>query len=221
LLPPAQRRNSAFLAFLPCAILRMGHAPGNTEAKMNRFRIISWFVLLIAAGAVLGWSYGVRGKAESQFADEVSLTREEAARIQRDVVKYTDEIAPPRVSFNRALEQFGLDAATVERIATAAQHSFDFRHFRAGNKITVGRGVLGDLREVRYRIDTDRELFITPQPAENSQTASSAQISPATSSAPIAPPHQAIPSTPKSAKSPPRPKPPASPARFMARSLNP
>ena len=26
-------RNSAFLAFRPCVILRMGHAPGNTEAK--------------------------------------------------------------------------------------------------------------------------------------------------------------------------------------------
>src|SRR5579862_9389401 len=33
LLPPAQRRNSAFLAFRPCVILQMGHAPGNSEAK--------------------------------------------------------------------------------------------------------------------------------------------------------------------------------------------
>ncbi len=154
---------------------------------MNRIRIISWFVLLIAAGAVLGWSFGVRGKAESQFADEVSLAREEAAHIQRDVVMYTDEIAPPRVSFNQALEQLGLDPATASGVAAVAQHSFDFRHFRAGNKITVGRGVLGDLREVRYRIDTDRELVIAPQPPKDSEAASPAQSS-TTTSASLNPP---------------------------------
>ena len=86
---------------------------------------MSWFVLLIAAGAVLGWSYGVRGKAEAQFADEVSLAREEATRIQRDVVMYTEEIAPHGSSFNRALEQLGLDSTTASRVAAEAQHSFD------------------------------------------------------------------------------------------------
>jgi murein DD-endopeptidase MepM/ murein hydrolase activator NlpD len=144
---------------------------------MNRLRIIAWFVLLIAAGAVLGWSFGLRGKAEAQFADEVSLAHEEAARIQRDVVMFTDEIAPARVSFTQSLEQLGLDAATAARIATAGQRSFDFRHFRAGNKITIGRGVLGDLREVHYRIDTDRELVIAPQPPKDSEAASPAQSS--------------------------------------------
>jgi murein DD-endopeptidase MepM/ murein hydrolase activator NlpD len=144
---------------------------------MNRLRIIAWFVLLIVAGAVLGWSYGVRGKAEAQFADEVSLAREEAARIQRDVVMFTDEIAPARVSFTQALEQLGLDADTAARIATAGQRSFDFRHFRAGNKITIGRGVLGDLREVHYRIDTDRELVIAPQSPKDSAAAGPPQSS--------------------------------------------
>ena len=151
---------------------------------MNRGRIILWFLLLVAGGAVLGWSYGVRGRAEAQFADEVSLAREEAARIQRDVVMYTDEIAPPRISFNQALEQLGLDAATAARIAAVAQHSFDLRHFRAGNKITIGRGVLSDLREVHYRIDTDHELVIVPPPAANSETATPA---PASLTGPAAP----------------------------------
>src|SRR5579864_5759140 len=152
---------------------------------MNRGRVILWFLLLVVGGAVLGWSYGVRGRAEAQFVDEVSLAHEEAARIQRDVVMYTDEIASPRVPFNQALEQLGLDAATAARIAAVAQHSFDLRHFRAGNKITIGRGVLGDLREIHYRIDVDRELIITPQRAEDSQTASIAQSSPSTSHAPL------------------------------------
>ena len=34
---------------------------------------------------------------------------------------------------------------------------------RAGNKFVVGRSSLGDLREVRYRIDADRVLYIRPQ----------------------------------------------------------
>jgi murein DD-endopeptidase MepM/ murein hydrolase activator NlpD len=144
---------------------------------MNRFRIIFWFALLTAAGAVLGWSYGARGKAEMQFADEVSLARAEAVRIQRDVIMFTDEIAPPRLSFNRALEQIGLDPATAARIAAVAQRSFDLRHFRAGNKITVGRGVLGDLREVHYRIDTDRELVIARSIPKNSRSADATQSS--------------------------------------------
>jgi murein DD-endopeptidase MepM/ murein hydrolase activator NlpD len=144
---------------------------------MNRDGIIFWFVLLIAAGPVLGWSYGVRGKAEAQFANEVSLARAEAARIQRDVEMYTDGIAPPRVPFHVALEEMGLDPAVAARIAAVAQRSFDLRHFRAGNKLVIGRGVLGDLREVRYRIDTDRELVIARKVPENWQAASSMQSS--------------------------------------------
>jgi len=144
---------------------------------MSRGGIIFWFVLLIAAGAVLGWSYGVRGKAEAQFVGEVSLARAEAARIQRDVEMFTDGIAPPRVPFHVALEEMGLDPAVAARIAAVAQRSFDLRHFRAGNKLVIGRGVLGDLREVRYRIDADRELVIARKVPKNSQAASSMQVS--------------------------------------------
>jgi murein DD-endopeptidase MepM/ murein hydrolase activator NlpD len=149
---------------------------------MSRGGIIFWFVLLIAAGAVLGWAYGVRGKAQAQFANEVSLARAEAARIQRDVVMFTDGIAPPRVPFHLALEEMGLDPAVAARIAAVAQRSFDLRHFRAGNRLVIGRGVLGDLREVRYRIDADRELVIARKVPENSQVASSMQIAQSTQS---------------------------------------
>jgi murein DD-endopeptidase MepM/ murein hydrolase activator NlpD len=153
---------------------------------MSRGGIIFWFVLLIAAGAVLGWSYGVRGKAEMQFVSEVSLARAEAVRIQRDVVMFTDGIAPPRVPFHVALEEMGLDPAVAARIAVVAQRSFDLRHFRAGNKLVIGRGVLGDLREVRYRIDTDRELLIARKTPEKSQDSSSTQSSQSTPSSPTA-----------------------------------
>jgi murein DD-endopeptidase MepM/ murein hydrolase activator NlpD len=163
---------------------------------MSRGGIIFWFVLLIAAGAVLGWSYGVRGKAEMQFVSEVSLARAEAARIQRDVEMFTDGIAPPRVPFHVALEEMGLDPAVSERIAAVAQRSFDLRHFRAGNKLVIGRGVLGDLREVRYRIDADRELVIARKTPEKSQASSSMHSSQSTPSSPTAE------SSPKSEETP-------------------
>ena len=126
-------------------------------------KIVFWAVLILAGAAGIGWSYHVREIAEGQFATEGSLARAEAARIQREVVRFTYGIAPARVPFHLALQGMGVDPLLAEKIAAAAQSAFDLRHFRAGNKLTIGRGILGDLRSVRYRIDTDRELIIARQ----------------------------------------------------------
>ena len=61
------------------------------------------------------------------------------------------------------LQGFGIDPLTAARLVASAQPVFDMRHLRAGNQISVGRSILGELREVRYRIDTDRVLTISPQ----------------------------------------------------------
>ncbi|MGA8144566.1 MAG: M23 family metallopeptidase [Candidatus Acidiferrales bacterium] len=132
-------------------------------------RIIFWAVVLAAGAGCAGWSYLARSAAETQFARESALARAEAARIQREVVMFTYGIAPARVPFNLALEGMGLDPVMAARVASAAQNAFDLRHFRAGNRLAIGRGVLGDLREVHYRIDTDRELFIARQPSTDSR----------------------------------------------------
>jgi murein DD-endopeptidase MepM/ murein hydrolase activator NlpD len=126
-------------------------------------KIVFWAVLILAGITGIGWSYHVREIAEGQFATEGSLARAEAARIQREVVRFTEGIAPARVPFHLALQGMGVDPLLAEKIAAAAQSAFDLRHFRAGNKLTIGRGILGDLRSVRYRIDTDRELIIARQ----------------------------------------------------------
>ena len=60
-------------------------------------------------------------------------------------------------------------ASSVRRSRTstfapaAAQPVFDLRQLRAGNRLEVGRSVTGKFRAVRYRIDTDRVLWIAPQ----------------------------------------------------------
>ena len=41
--------------------------------------------------------------------------------------------------------------------------SFNLRRLRAGNRVAVGRSVMGELRAIRYRIDTDRILWISPK----------------------------------------------------------
>jgi murein DD-endopeptidase MepM/ murein hydrolase activator NlpD len=61
------------------------------------------------------------------------------------------------------LRGVGIDAETAGRLTASAQSVFDLRHLRAGNRLDVGRSVLGELRSVRYRIDTDRVLSIAPQ----------------------------------------------------------
>ena len=157
--------NSQFLFSAP-ATLRYAPKLKKRSLKgiMNRAgKIIFWIVLILAGAAGIGWSYHVRNLAEGQITNEVSLARVEADRIQREVVRFTEGIVPARVPFHLALQGMGVDPLLAEKIASAAQSTFDLRHFRAGNKLSIGRGILGDLRSVRYRIDTDRELIIARQ----------------------------------------------------------
>ena len=45
----------------------------------------------------------------------------------------------------------------------AAQRAYNLRQLRAGNSITVGRSVEGELRQIDYKIDAERMLHIVPQ----------------------------------------------------------
>ncbi|HXW56221.1 MAG TPA: peptidoglycan DD-metalloendopeptidase family protein [Candidatus Cybelea sp.] len=128
---------------------------------MRRVRVISWAMIAGAAAACLGVSYQVRGAAERQLVQQASMARDEARRIQQQVVLFTPEVIPARLSFVRLLGGFGIDSSTAVRLADSAQSVFDLRHLRAGNELAVGRSVLGELRVVRYRIDPDRILMIS------------------------------------------------------------
>jgi murein DD-endopeptidase MepM/ murein hydrolase activator NlpD len=129
----------------------------------NRGKIIFWAALIISGALCVGWSYHVRNSAEEQIGAQASLAREEAKRTQDQVILFTEKIVPPRLSFNAVLEGMGVDTFIAARIAAAAQPVFNLRQLRAGNPVAVGRSVLGDLRAVRYRIDADRMLWITPE----------------------------------------------------------
>jgi murein DD-endopeptidase MepM/ murein hydrolase activator NlpD len=128
---------------------------------MNKTRIICWVLLLAAGAACIGASYRARYAAERQFYTEASFAREEAQRIQQQVILFTQRAIPARLPFAAMLQGLGIDSLTATRVVASAQPVFNLRRLRAGNEVAVGRSVLGELRLVRYRIDTDRVLMTT------------------------------------------------------------
>jgi murein DD-endopeptidase MepM/ murein hydrolase activator NlpD len=125
-------------------------------------RIAFWTLFLAAAGTCLGASYHKRFAAENLLSSEAAQARTDAAHIQQSVVLFNARTIPARIPFATILENFGIERDTAVRLIAAAQPVFDLRHLRAGNEISIGRSVLGELREVRYRIDADHLLSIAP-----------------------------------------------------------
>jgi len=134
---------------------------------MSKFgKFLFWFAFLAISAACVGASYYVRRSAEGEVSLQATSAREEARGIQEQVVLYTERLVPARLPFHLLLRGLGIDAETAARLAASAQSVFDLRHLRAGNRLDVGRSVLGELRSIRYRIDGDRVLSIAPQGRE-------------------------------------------------------
>lgn len=130
---------------------------------MNRGRIIFWLALITGGASFVGWSYYERNSAEQQISAQASLAHDKAISTQEKLILFTEKIVPPRLPFSALLQAMGLDSFIAARITAAAQPVFNLRHVRAGNQLAVGRSVFGDLRAVRYRIDTGRVLWIAPR----------------------------------------------------------
>ncbi len=133
------------------------------DKPMRIGKIIFWIVLLAAGAACIVQSYRIRLAAEQQLVEEGVLARAEAKRVQEQVVLFKEHLVPPRLPFAAALQGLGIDPVTASRITASAQSVFNLRHLRAGNQLEIGRSVLGELRAIRYRIDTDRVLMISPR----------------------------------------------------------
>ena len=130
----------------------------------NLSRSFLWVLGIILAVGVLVNGYLVRQRHENEktFQDEVSLARAEADRIRAQVVVPTTQRLPAGQNFAGALERFGLTASEAAGATAAAQQAFNLRQLRAGNTVVVGRSVIGELREINYKIDADRMLHIVP-----------------------------------------------------------
>jgi murein DD-endopeptidase MepM/ murein hydrolase activator NlpD len=127
---------------------------------LKAVRIAFWTLFLAAAAWCLAASYHKRNEAESQLSAEAAQARADAQHIQQTVVLFTARTIPAKLPFASFLQSFNIAPATAAQLIGSAQPVFDLRHLRAGNQVSIGRSVLGELREVRYRIDDDHLLSI-------------------------------------------------------------
>jgi murein DD-endopeptidase MepM/ murein hydrolase activator NlpD len=126
----------------------------------NLRKLIMWPAIGLVAAGSIGVSYYQRYQADRRLVAEVGRARDEAQRIEREFVQFTKRTLPSGRSFAASLGGLGIDSPTVSRMVASAQPVFDFRHLRAGNELSIGRSVLGEIREVRYNIEPGRVLSI-------------------------------------------------------------
>jgi murein DD-endopeptidase MepM/ murein hydrolase activator NlpD len=128
-------------------------------------RIVIAFILVLGLGSVAA-TYAQRLSVEQRFAQEAALAAEEARRIQEETILFTVSSISRGNTIADVLLRSGLPAAAVFQMIAQARPVYDLRMVRAGNPIAIGRSVLGDFRAVRYRVDLDRELWISARGPE-------------------------------------------------------
>ena len=129
---------------------------------LKRWFAIFVVLLCVAGAATLGFIFQKRLATTAEYERQVKLAQAEAIRIREQVILPTAKQVAAGQNFMAALERFGLNAEEAANASEAAQRAFNLRQVRAGNTITVGRSVVGELREIDYKIDTDRMLKIVP-----------------------------------------------------------
>lgn len=118
---------------------------------------------VVLVGTVVdGHALYKRRRIEREFQEQVAQSHAEVERIRAQVVLPTTNKLPAGNNFATALEKFGLSSQEAGEATAAAQRAFNMRQLRAGNTLIVGRSVVGELREIDYKIDPDRMLHIVP-----------------------------------------------------------
>jgi len=119
--------------------------------------------IILAAGIALNlFLVRQRRDFESAFQNEAALAQADAERIRARIVVPTTQRLRKGQNFAAALEDFGLSPEDAAAATAAAQQAFNLRGLRAGNAMVVGRSVVGELREINYKIDAGRMLHIVP-----------------------------------------------------------
>jgi murein DD-endopeptidase MepM/ murein hydrolase activator NlpD len=138
----------------------------NLSRRSTSLRIGAWALLALCAFGALAASFYQRLSGEQALAHQIQLARAEASRIQAEVTLFTAREISRGLPFNAVLEGFGIDPPTTAKLVASTRPVFDLRHLRAGNELAIGRSVLGDLRAVRYQIDSGHVLWIAPSGQE-------------------------------------------------------
>ncbi len=131
-----------------------------------KLRILGWVALVIIAVGIIAVSFYLRFLVERDLAEQIKLAQTEARRIQAQVVLFTEGVVPRGLPFSAFVQGLGIDPVTTARLVASVQPVFNLRQLRAGNRMAIGRSVLGELRVMRYRIDSDRMLLVEPRGKE-------------------------------------------------------
>jgi murein DD-endopeptidase MepM/ murein hydrolase activator NlpD len=133
---------------------------GRMAGPIQRGKIVFWAGLTIVAAVCIAGSYHVRYTAEKKVAGQAVAARSDAVRIQHEAVLFTRRALEKGATFASALERDGVKPQIAAQVTAAAKSVFNLRQVRAGHELAIGRSPLGELRDVRYRIDTDSVLSI-------------------------------------------------------------
>jgi murein DD-endopeptidase MepM/ murein hydrolase activator NlpD len=125
--------------------------------------LIGTGVLLAGGSALVGYTLHRRTVTARELAQQVELARADAKRYREQVVVPTAQKMLSGENFAGALQKLGLSTEQVNEATVAAGHAFNLRQLRAGNTLTVGRSLEGNLREIDYKIDSERMLRLVPQ----------------------------------------------------------
>ncbi len=118
-------------------------------------------VLAIAGVLFAGYSSRWRLAAQQEFAREVRLAMENAEHIRKTTVTFAEQAFPAGVPFSQLLIRAGIAPRVAFRVIESAQQVFDLRQIRAGNRISIGHSLDGELRAVLYQIDRERTLQVS------------------------------------------------------------
>ena len=130
---------------------------------MDRRFLITAGSLLLVGGAVIAYSLHQRNEAAKELSAQIELAKSDAQRYHDQTVVPTIQRMSSGENFAGALQKLGLSPEEATEATAAAQHAFNLRQLRAGNMLTVGRSLEGSLREINYKIDSERMLQILPQ----------------------------------------------------------
>jgi len=134
-----------------------------TGGIVNLRFLIGTGVLLAGGSALVGYTLHRRTVTARELAQQVELARADAKRYREQVVVPTAQKMLSGENFAGALQKLGLSTEQVNEATVAAGHAFNLRQLRAGNTLTVGRSLEGNLREIDYKIDSERMLRLVPQ----------------------------------------------------------
>jgi len=142
-----------------------------SKITSERLQLTSWRkrLIIIAAAVItiessaLAYVIHRRRLAENALArQEVLAARDAKVIAARREVPLVKKL-PPRTTFSDFLSDYGLEAATIQRMVQDTRPVYNLAKVRAGNQVTLITSEQGGLKEIGYEIDPEHMLWIRNQ----------------------------------------------------------